>query len=428
MNRKEYLDISFDILKDVRDEWGVSRQRPKFKSSHGKKIDKIEAITRSFPLWAILSHACSESDEIIILEDFGDFYKKVLHSIFNRDSRDYLGDPNNYHQYLVEAADLALGLYISKDHFWDTLDQITKESIASWLTKAFYCKFHDSNWLLFKALIGACALELGIFVDKSEIKLTTSRFFEFFRDSGWISDIHPNYGFAYDYYTSWQMYYSLYWIKKINQRYLPRNFSNELQEFSTHINMLATPKGLPVFGRSIIYRFAIPCAPLVASLMHGGNYSFDAKSTLDTLWGFLLKNGAYGHGKFTSGYLEQDYSIIDTYSGPNSVLWGTRVLVLAFLHEETDQFWNSNLLFENKKVSDFEIVCGSTLIILSGDSISGNTRVSRKGGFRSDKYLKNNFRRNLHKPLFKRGSGLKNCYSNEIYTTERLFWKKEDSV
>jgi hypothetical protein len=88
---------------------------------------------------------------------------------------------------------------------------------------------------------------------------------------------------------------------------------------------------LPLFGRSLCYRFAVSgpllsCALLSPQTVNAGI----ALGAYSATWQYFVQHGGLQHGRPTQGVFGDDLRWLDPYSGPASSFWGTRSMVLFY--------------------------------------------------------------------------------------------------
>jgi hypothetical protein len=101
---------------------------------------------------------------------------------------------------------------------------------------------------------------------------------------------------------------------------------------------LISPSGIPIMGRSICYRTAVPVPIIAASLLDPGR-SGEARHALDLVWRYFIANGSLRDGALTQGYFESDPRFLENYIGPGTCHWGLRSLVLASMLPPNGRFW-----------------------------------------------------------------------------------------
>jgi hypothetical protein len=103
---------------------------------------------------------------------------------------------------------------------------------------------------------------------------------------------------------------------------------------------LISPAGLPMMGRSICYRTAVPSAVLAGSLLSPETISPGlARRALDVTWRHFVSHDILRQGSMTMGYYETDPRLVDRYSGGGSCHWGLRSLTLAYMAGRDHAFW-----------------------------------------------------------------------------------------
>jgi hypothetical protein len=179
--------------------------------------------------------------------------------------------------------------------------------------------------------------DLGLSVDTIPAVLHYERFKTFYRGEGWFSD-GP--GTVYDYYNAWAIQYQLYWISQVSPTWDPVFIASARKAFLASYKYLLARNGIPIRGRSVCYRLAVP-APLLLDYASATSSTSagEARRALDLTWTFFLRRGAVRQGAVTQGYCGPDQRILDNYSGPASCLWSLRSLVAAFVIPDRDQFW-----------------------------------------------------------------------------------------
>ncbi len=252
-------------------------------------------------------------------------------------SGSFWGCIRDYDQRMVEAADVALALWLLRDHLWSRLDTPECEQVCSWLAGASGKAVYDNNWHLFPVVIEHVLSALGQHTDKTTALGHYQRFKSFYAGDGWFSDGQKG---QFDYYNAWGMHYPLYWINQIAPTFDPEFIDGSLNDFVATYKYFFSPQGLPILGRSVCYRMAAP-APLVAAAARrlGSITSGMARRALDCVWEYFISRGALQHGTITQGYWGKDLRLLDNYSGPGSGLWSTRSLAVAFYLSPEAPFW-----------------------------------------------------------------------------------------
>ncbi|BDA68346.1 hypothetical protein CAL7716_025120 [Calothrix sp. PCC 7716] len=361
----EYFANGFIKYRSVN---GASVFYPGTRSIHGLTIEGLEGFARFFPL--VAAWVASGNDEVIQLGGEEVELVKVLRQgiIAGTDPQniEYWGHINSLDQRIVEAADIALGLWISREYLWSVLSNEEKSKVIAWLEPVAYKKVYENNWLLFPVIILKFLQSVGINNLKLEevIKERYEKFKKNYIGEGWFND--PPKGV--DYYNAWAIHYSLFWIDQIDSSFDHDFIKITHQEFIEFYKHLFSKNGFPVMGRSVCYRMAAP-APLITGTLLAPEVIKPglAYRALDLTWRFFVEKDSLQYGSVTQGFCCKDLSVLDKYSGSGSCLWSLRSLTAAFYVSKFIPFWQS---FSEKlpiEISDFSVVNDSI-----GWKIKGN--------------------------------------------------------
>jgi hypothetical protein len=313
-------------------------------SSHGAEVDAMEGSCRILPMIA----AWLSSGRPSVIEDYEgrpidllQIIKMALLAGTDPESAGYWGHIGDRDQRIVEAADVALSVWLLRNHLWPQLSSHERENISGWLLSVNGRSVHDNNWHLFPLMINEVLASLGCDNDRASALKHFERVKAFYRGNGWFSDGPAG---AYDYYNAWCFHYSLFWINLIDPGLDPQFIDDSLNDFVRNFKYLISTEGVPITGRSICYRIAVT-APLIAAANRGldGISSGMARRAMDCVWKYFIARKAVCRGRITQGYCKEDLRLLDNYSGPGSSLWSTRSLVLAFYNPPGSEFWKTPL-------------------------------------------------------------------------------------
>ena len=257
-------------------------------------------------------------------------------------SPDYWGDIADNGQRLVEAADIARVLWLTKTLIWDRLSGREQALIAAWLLPATRATTPPDNWMLFPIVVNLVLTQLHAPLaapDLARAHAELTRYRQYYLESGWFFD-EPN---GVDFYNAWGITYDLFWINQIDPTFESNFITAAIKDSAAITEHLISPYGIPIMGRSICYRTAVPVPVVAASFADDpqdvGTVRPDARRALDAVWRHFIAHGAILDGALTQGYYGPDLRFLDPYSGPGSCQWGLRSLVLAFMHGVHDDFW-----------------------------------------------------------------------------------------
>ncbi|MCD9490892.1 DUF2264 domain-containing protein [Photobacterium phosphoreum] len=249
----------------------------------------------------------------------------------------YWGTLHDYDQRICESADLALALWLSREHVWQPMTTAEQTQIITWFKQVNHCQTVDNNWHLFpltvQLVIKALTGEDTVAYDKYE------RVKQFHVGDGWFRDGAKG---NYDYYNAWGFHYSLYWLDQIDSSFDREFIHQTLADFVSQYRYLFTAEGLPFFGRSACYRLAA-AAPLIMAIdQHSDVISAgEAQRAFATSLEYFIGNGAMQHGAPTQGLFSDDTRLVDNYSGPASSFWSLRALNIALFCGDRCGLWQA---------------------------------------------------------------------------------------
>lgn len=319
---------------------------PGLPSKHSRVVDQLEGFSRISPLigaWLYSGRSQSIALHTGETVDLAVLLKNAILAGTNPESEEYWGPMTNKDQRIVESGDIALVLWMTRIHLWDTLASHQQEDIAAWLAQVNEKKIHDNNWHLPVALTNAVLLDLGRKEgSEKQIQQHYEAIKSFYRGNGWFTD-GMKHGERFDYYNAWGLHYTLYWLNTIKPDLDDSFIRAAVQDFAADFKYLFTPHGFPIYGRSICYRMALP-APLIIASTHNTDQvsSGEARRAMDFIWGYFIQHGALRAGTVTQGYCGTDPRILDKYSGQGSCLWSLRSLVVALSLPPTDSYWQTS--------------------------------------------------------------------------------------
>ena len=349
-------------------------------SLNGRHCDRMEGFTRVLPLVAAWLHggrparlALACGTEV----DLADLVREGILAGTDPASPEYWGDIEDRDQRLVEAADVALGLWLARGHLWDGLSDAERERVATWLRGVNGRQTADNNWHLFVVLVDAVLEALGAGADHAEMTRRYARFKGFYRGDGWFSDGPAD---KFDYYAAWGIHYPLFWLTQIDPAWDAGFLRTARREFLAAYKHLFGPMGLPIMGRSVCYRIAAP-APLVLGQSTDPDCVTpgEARRALDLTWRYFVAHGAVRGGTVTQGYGHADARVLDNYSGPASCLWSLRSLVAAFFLDDDTPFWRSAGEPLPVERGDFAVRVPAIGWSIHGVQRTGEVRIERQG-------------------------------------------------
>jgi len=384
---------------------GARAHYPGAGSTHGRSIDGLEGFSRISPL--IASWLAGGRSHIISTPNFDrvDLVHLLTEGIkvgTDPSSIHYWGHIVEDDQRVVEAADIALSIWLTKDILWPGLNEEERDNIVKWLkqVQGKVTTAQATNWRLFPIIVSCVLKALGENVSEESLYTEWSFIKNRYAGNGWFGDSNDN---GFDYYNAWSFHYGLYWISQIDTEFESNFIKDARRKFVSTYKYLITPDGLPIFGRSICYRMASPTPYLIASLTDMDLVpAGQAKRALDVIWRYFVERGALANGGITQGYCGVDLRIVERYSGPASCLWGVRSLVIAFSQGNNSPIWTATELPLPIETSDFEITESTLRWVIEGRAADNSVMVrwlERSGDSQLESYT---WKRRLAEMIFGR--------------------------
>jgi len=320
-------------------------------------ISGLEGFARTAPLlaaWLYSGRGTVQDPHEPI--DLAAILKRGILAGVDRRSRDYWGDIGDNDQRIVEAADIARTLWLTRASIWQHLSEDEKRRITQWLLPATRAATPQNNWILFPITVDLVLASLDAPANNAELTARAHRDFEkykrFYSESGWFVDGSD----GIDFYNTWGITYELFWIHEIASDFDPEFITRAIADSATLTEHLISPQGVPIMGRSVCYRTSVPVPVIAASLSTPPQAAPGvALRALDSVWRYFIAHDAIRDGALTQGYFGSDLRFLDRYSGGGSCQWGLRSLVLAFMHGAGDRFWTDAPGRLPVEVSDYRL-------------------------------------------------------------------------
>ena len=171
-------------------------------------------------------------------------------------------------QRIVEAAELATGLWLGRDRIVPALGDDGLRQVLAWLNGIHGRAIYNDNWYLFPVMVALVQRALGWPIDDKVVDRGIDWMVDKYRGDGWYAD-GP--GHAFDLYTGWAIHWHLmFWARMDGARRprLARLVEKRFESFlRTYVAMVAPDGSRPLFGRSLGYRFAFAAPISLAALL-----------------------------------------------------------------------------------------------------------------------------------------------------------------
>jgi hypothetical protein len=340
-------------------------------SFNGYSVDGLEGFARTGSLLAAWIYSGREgSDEWVEMLRTG-----IVRGVDPRSS-EYWGDIRDYDQRIVEAADIARIVWLTRARIWDTLGVEQKRMIHTWLSSATTKQTPPNNWILFPVVVGVVLASLED-RDTADLLANAHTLFAGYRqyqlDQGWFYD-RPH---GVDFYNTWGIAYDLFWIHTVAPTFEPDFIVTTLLKSAQLTQYLISPQGIPIMGRSICYRTAVAVPLIAATFLGPGKFPAGrAVRSLDVVWRYFVAHDSLRDGTLTQGYFAADPRFLDRYSGTGSCGWGLRSLLLALMHPAGDEFWTAAPQPLPVEEADYRLELSKLGWIVEGRRDSGEIRLT----------------------------------------------------
>jgi len=346
---------------------------PGMASAQGHAVNGLEGFARTAPLLGAWVHA-GRNPRIFVpgtarAVDLVQLLRSGLLAGTDPKSPEYWGEIQTGDQRIVEAADIGRLLWLTRTQIWDRLRPEERKQIAAWLyqvNKAYPGR--QNNWLLFPVVANAFLKSVGErYVDR---QADYRKFVANYLEQGWFRDGPRG---QVDYYNSWGISYDLFWIDLMDPTFDPQLIRPRLVQSGRLTAHLISPVGIPMMGRSVCYRTAVPTAVLTGSFIAPDAIPPGlARRALDSTWRHFISRDILRQGSMTMGYFETDPRLIDRYSGGGSCHWGLRSLTLAYMAGPGHPFWRDRQQALPVEVRDFALTLSKLGWQVRGKRSDGN--------------------------------------------------------
>ena len=296
----------------------------------------------------------------------------------------YWGDIGHLDQRIVESADIAVTIWMSRERVFHKMTRAEQEQIMTWLAQVDDKGTYTDNWILFTAMAQAVRHHLGFPSPLDDLDNRLMQIGEFYRGDGWYVDGPTD---EFELYNAWMFgwhYFLWTWIdgdRRPDHRQLVlergRSFINGFLHF------FGTNGSYPAWGRSIVYRFAAlapfavghflkiaPADPGLLRRVSSGCIRYFYDRGLFDPDGHFVRQGY--HGDFPPAG--------EAYISPGSPYWCCHGL-FALTFDRDDPFWTAIESPLPVERDDFELVLPAPGYVISGRKNTGQVLLlnSRSG-------------------------------------------------
>jgi hypothetical protein len=296
----------------------------------------------------------------------------------------YWGDIGHLDQRIVESADIAVTLWMSRERVFNKMTAAEQEQIIAWLAQVDGKGTYTDNWILFTAMAQAVRYHLGFPSPTDDLDNRLMQIGEFYRGDGWYVDGPTD---EFELYNAWMFgwHYLLWtWIdgdRRPDHRQLVLERGRSFIDGFLHF--FGANGSYPAWGRSIVYRFAALAPFAVGHFLH---IAPDDPGLLRRASSGCIRY-FYDHGLFDPDhhFVRQGYHgdfppAGEAYISPGSPYWCCHGL-FALTFDRDDPFWTATESPLPVEREDFELVLPGPGFVLSGRRDTGQVLLlnSRSG-------------------------------------------------
>lgn len=355
-------------------------------------VDALESFARISSAWGAWLHNPSNSATVryanrdINLEDL--MRQALVEGTDSRNPHTYWGDMDHMSQHIVEAANLGVSIWLSRERVFNKMTEAEQAQVMAWLAQVDGKRVYFDNWILFPAMAQIARLKLGYPVPLADLDSRLEQMAAFYRGDGWYAD---GAGDEFELYNPWMFHwhYLLWaWIdgdRRPDQRALVLERSRAFLE--TYPYFFGANGAYPAWGRSMVYRFAAvatfaaghllkiaPANPGLLRRVSSGCIRYFYEHEMFDPDEHYLRQGF--HGAFPLAG--------ESYISPGSVYWACHGL-FALAFDRDDPFWTVTEEPLPVEQSDFDLALPAPGFALSGRRATGQVFLfNSRAGQRDD--------------------------------------------
>jgi len=296
----------------------------------------------------------------------------------------YWGDITHLDQRIVEAADIAVTVWLSRERVFNRLTPAERSQIMAWLAQVDDKGTYYDNWILFSAMAQAVRLHLGYPAPEDDLDSRLDQLADFYRGDGWYVD-GP--GDEFELYNAWMFswHFPLWALIDGDRRPDHRRLVlDRARSFIAAFPYFFGANGsYPAWGRSIVYRFAAlagfqtghllkiaPADPGLLRRVSSGCIRYFYEHGLFDPNGHFVRQGY--HGDFPPAG--------EAYISPGSPYWCCHGL-FALAFDADDPFWTAVESPLPVERGDFDLTLPAPGFAISGRKAAGQVLLlnSRSG-------------------------------------------------
>ncbi len=279
-----------------------------------------------------------------------DYYRKEIRMLFGPDSPRRLTLPQEFlargdggaKQTTVELSALATALLLYP-RLWDVMDEEEKGFLVNYFTKFSTHATAVHNWRFFNIMMMLFLRHHGYPIDDRLWTIHLDALMAYYAGDGWYRDGH------FDFYSSWVFHiYFAVWCRFFAYENEPELATlielRAHEKLSTYPRLFSRDGSMPMWGRSIVYRYASAC-------ILPGYFFYRDNSALDPGWArricsgcllqFMTRPDFLRNGVPSLGFYGPFDPCVNPYSCAASPMWGHLLFVAAFALPPDHSFWTA---------------------------------------------------------------------------------------
>ncbi|MFI6178338.1 DUF2264 domain-containing protein [Nonomuraea sp. NPDC051191] len=242
-------------------------------------------------------------------------------------------------QPMVEAASIALSLWLTRERLWDRLAPATRERVAAYLAEALRHEPVDNNWWLFPAMVGGFLSAAGRHAEEADaaVERGLARIEPWYAGDGWYADGDNR---SFDHYNGWAMHLYPALLAHLSGHGSP---GPRLRRFlESYALTFDQDGGMLHQGRSLTYRFASATSLFAGALLDATPLSPGQTRRIASgvLRRFLDAGALSAEGLLTLGWHGPHEPSLQSYSGSASPYWASKAF-LGLLLPADHPVWTS---------------------------------------------------------------------------------------
>lgn len=286
----------------------------------------------------------------------------------------YWGDIGDMDQRIVETADIAVAIWLSRDRVFARMAERDQTQVMAWLSQVRGKATYNDNWILFPAMVMAVHRRLGFAPPSDDLDARLDRMSGFYRGDGWCVD---GAGDEYDLYNAWMFnWHYLLWAQIDGDRrptYRQRLFRRARSFLASFPCFFGANGAYAAWGRSLVYRCAAvsafgagywlgatPQRPGLLRRLSSGCLRYFFENGMFEPDGHYIRQGYHGHFPPAG----------EPYIGPGSPWWACHGL-FALTLDRDDPFWTEKEIPLPVERGDFDLALPTPGFVLCGRRATG---------------------------------------------------------